>query len=155
ASGICLGLVMLAGHYLLARAGHPKIAALYDQCVVTVALARFAGNGLAGEFRGTVFSNAGGSWSRALMVAARYGALCLIWIVPLGWLAMSPDELRLAVFMLIQGEHSTRLLGLVFVAVIGILISPPLFLISAVGAEGFTDLIRPGHWARLFSGRRT
>ncbi len=154
-SGICLGLILACGQYILVRFGYPGLAAIYGQCVIAIALARYAVNGLTGEYQGTVFSTAGGSWDRVLLVAARYGALCLLWIIPLAFLAMSPDEAKLAIFGLISGQGSAQLIGLIFLVIAGMGLTPPIFLIGAVAAERFTDILSVGHWRRLLGGRRT
>lgn len=78
-----LGAVVLTVTFIFTFIGNRPLAQILVQIVVAIALARFALNGLSGEFRGTILSTAGGSWGLAVVVAFRYLALNLIAIVPL------------------------------------------------------------------------
>ncbi|HKQ97847.1 MAG TPA: hypothetical protein VJV75_08230, partial [Candidatus Polarisedimenticolia bacterium] len=78
-----LGAVVLTVSFIFSFIGNRSLAQILVQIVVAVALARFALNGMSGEFRGTILSTAGGSWGLAVVVGFRYLALNLIAIVPL------------------------------------------------------------------------
>jgi hypothetical protein len=82
-TGGAIGVILLAEWYVLGYAGSMAAAHIVAQLVIAVALARFALNGMAGEYRGTVFSGAGGSWGTVLAVAGRYMVLNLMWAAPL------------------------------------------------------------------------
>src|SRR5262245_2636892 len=87
-----LGAVVVAVIFIFSFIGNGLLAQILVQGVLALALARFALNGLSGEYRGTILSTAGGSWTTALMVAGRYLVLNLIWMAPLLfglWLAIT------------------------------------------------------------------
>ena len=152
-SGVCLGFFLTLGGWLLAQLGARDMVAPFAQVVIALALARFAVNGLFGEWRGTIFSSAGGSWARVTMVAAFYFALSAIWLLPAFLLTPAADEFGPELASLAQGMGGGRVLALLLVCVLGIGLTPPVFLIVAVSAEGFADLVSAAHCKRLFQGR--
>ena len=77
-----LGAVVLAVSFIFTFIGNPGLAQLLVQIVISIALARFALNGMSGEFRGTILSTAGGSWPLTVLVALRYLAISLVALVP-------------------------------------------------------------------------
>lgn len=117
--------------------------------LLALVLARFALNGFAGEWEGTLFSNAGGSWKDAAGVTIRYLLLSLVWLVPFFLVELDPDLLRR---MLMGPALGPRGVGMVLVLVAAAA-SPPIFLIASVAADRLSDLGRRSHWSGLFSGR--
>jgi hypothetical protein len=109
-----LGAAVLAVSYLFSIMGLGALAQLMVQGVIAVALARFALNGLSGEFRGTILSTAGGSWALAVNVAARYLVLNLIWILPalvLLWQAITGAAAASAATLSLGGSGSGAVPG--------------------------------------------
>jgi hypothetical protein len=178
-SGIAIGLTVMAAWFLLDYSGLRILAQLLTQVILAVALARFALNGLAGEYRGTVFSGAGGSWGQALAVAGRYLVLNLMWAAPLvlvawqsaasvlapaapsmtgaaadpgpGGLAAPPGGL--AVMLPILGLLTSKpFLFSVGLLLMGLTVLPPVFLIVAVRSERFADIVSASHWRLIFAG---
>jgi len=94
-----LGAIVVAVSFVFTFIGNEALAQIFVQIIVAVALARFTLNGLSGEFRGTILSTAGGSWALALMVAARYLVLNLLWMAPMAfamWQAVTAASLEAA-----------------------------------------------------------
>jgi len=79
ATGMALGFILLVGDWALMIGGAGKLAAVFSQIIIALALARFAVNGLFGEWGGSVFSGVGGPWTTVLAVAGRYLALSALW----------------------------------------------------------------------------
>ncbi|HZN03532.1 MAG TPA: hypothetical protein VFD06_08065 [Candidatus Polarisedimenticolia bacterium] len=178
-TGFVLGVVLLTSAFVCRMAQADLLGQLLAQIVMAAALARFALNGYAGESRGTILSTAGGTWHQVLMVAGRYLALQLVWVVPvflLGWSAfasvlrpetntvllapyggstMPPAATNGAATLLpILGVLSSGAflwsIGLMF---FGMLLLPPVFLIVAVRSEKFGDVVSPAIWSATFGGR--
>lgn len=162
-TGLFLGLVFVVLSVVFTLAGAPAIGSLALQALIALALARFALNGIHGEWRGTVFSGRGGTWNVVGAVAGRYLALTAVWLLPLFFLGLKDSP----VFapqpnmggagmgmspMAAMGAVSTGL-AIVSVYMIVSTITPPLFLIVAVSAQGFGDVFSPDHWRAQFSGR--
>jgi hypothetical protein len=167
--GVAL-IVSLVFNYI----GGQALSQLVVQVIVAVALARFTLNGLSGEFRGTILSTAGGSWSLALAVAARYLVLNLIWMAPMGaalvlslfavWHADPtpggmPDAptapvgglpLTLPILAILS---SKLVLTAAIMLLFGVTILPPILLIVAVRAESFGQIFSPPRWRAAFAGR--
>ena len=121
--------------------------------MLALVLARFALNGRFGEWGGTLFSEQGGSWLDVAAVTARYLALTAVWFVPLyllGWRLSGMGEAAAGAMM---GAGGSRMLSLTLLAVAATTLTPPVFLIAAVGAENFAEIFLPAHWRRLFGGR--
>ena len=91
-TGIVLGIVLLVGDWVLIMARAPEATIPFNQFVMALGLARFALNGLYGEWNGTVFSGAGGPWSSVGLITIRYLALTALWLVPLFFLAPRPEQ---------------------------------------------------------------
>ena len=82
-SGMVLGLGLLAVDGALAYAGADAMIMPFNLIVLSFVLARYAVNGLYGEWSGTIFSAAGGPWTVVGTVALRYMALTFAWYTPL------------------------------------------------------------------------
>jgi hypothetical protein len=147
-----LGLALLLGtiSFIFLRLEMSALATFLSHVVGALALARFALNGLAGEFRGTIFSTAGGSWVRAARVAARYLVLNSAWIVPALLLKGSAGQDAMA---LVAGAGSGKVLVLAALLVFGIALSPPVCLIVSARAEKMGDILSPAFWGGCFRGR--
>lgn len=150
-TGISVGLVLIAGIVLLVFAGAEKLAAPFTQVVVAFVLARFAANGLYGEWSGTVFSNVGGTWSHVSLVAARYLALTAVWLVPMSLMGVGLNR-GMATGMG-PGMMSSTAGAFNVIYLVAMALTPPLFLIVAVTANGFGDAFSPAHWKQSFNGR--
>jgi len=148
-TGVTVGFVLLAGNGILVAARAPALSTPFTQIVLALALARFAVNGLHGEWAGTIFSVRGGSWARVTQVALRYLAMTAVWMLPMIWLGMGLDQEGAATMSLANG----KILGFALFYVLAMTLTPPLFLVAAVSAESFADAFRPGHWKALFSSR--
>lgn len=119
---------------------------------LVLVLARFAVNGYAGEWGGTVFSTRGGSWLETGEVGLRYLALSLVWLLPAVLLGWRPEMVNTAVGEMLMGGGSKWLIITCFVLTI-VALTPPVFLIVSVGAVRFRDIVDPEHWRTLFRGR--
>jgi hypothetical protein len=147
-SGIVLGLGLLALDWLLALAGAGPVIMALNLIVLSFVLARFAVNGLYGEWSGTIFSAAGGPWTIVGSVALRYMALTFIWYMPLALigtrLAQPPEGAPITMLPSMMGGM------LVFVAIntLCMTVTPPLFLIVSVSLIG-TRLAQPPEGAPI------
>jgi len=153
ATGFSLGFLLVVVMFVLGLLKAPNVAVFAVQFLLAASMARFAVNGLYGEWRGTVFSSAGGPWTQVMIVAGRYLFLSFAWLVPLFFMGlnrMAPQQ------MMLGPSPGGR--GTMFVMAVYIFLStltPPLFLIAAVSADDFAEFLSTGHWRRLFSGRTT
>ncbi|HET9233756.1 MAG TPA: tetratricopeptide repeat protein [Candidatus Eisenbacteria bacterium] len=142
----------LLGYVL--REGNARNAFLIvSQLSVVMVLSRFARNGLAGEWDGTIFSSQGGSWQDTTAVAFRYLVLNLVWLLPVLLLGWRPEAIMEAIGQVIMGGGATKLLALTAVFFTLTALTPPVFLIVSVGANRFADIADQRHWRRLFAGR--
>jgi Flp pilus assembly protein TadD len=174
-----LGAIVVAVSFIFTFIGNEALAQILVQIIVAVALARFALNGLSGEFRGTILSTAGGSWALALMVAARYLVLNLLWMAPMVfglWQAVTAASLEAAAGLGSGGGFGGGApvapagglaLALPMVAILtskpviaafifimfGLTLLPPIFLIVAVRAERFGQIFSADLWRGAFAGR--
>jgi hypothetical protein len=151
ASGIVIGLTMLVGCVMLFTVGAHGMVLPYTQAIAALALARFAANGLGGEWSGSLFSSAGGSWGDAMQVALRYLAMGSVWMLP-----VSAILLRMETggpMMMMDPAMVSKLMLLGVISLLAMMLTPPLFLIIAVGADGFGDIFSPDHWKNMLSGR--
>ncbi len=155
-TGAALGSFILVISFFLGMGGAPNAGVFVVQILMAVAMARFAVNGLHGEWDGTVFSSAGGSWARVWGVAGRYLFVTLVWLVPvffLGLNSMVPAQAMMG------GPAAGPGMGTGLLAFSAYLflstLTPPLFLIAAVSAESFAEFLSAAHWRRLFTGRST
>ena len=121
--------------------------------MVALALARFAVNGLYGEWRGTVFSSAGGPWSRVGLVALRYLALSCVWLLPMVIIGGGEGAAPGGMSPMMMGTMLSGMLGLGAIFVLAATLTPPLFLIVSVSAGSFPEIFSPQTWKRLFGGR--
>jgi hypothetical protein len=87
-SGLVLGLGLLAVDAVLAFANANAMIMPFNLVVLSFVLARFAVNGLLGEWSGTIFSAAGGPWTVVGTVALRYMALTFLWYMPLALIGL-------------------------------------------------------------------
>jgi len=153
-SGIVLGLGLLFVDWMFVFAGASGVIMPFNLIVLALVLARFAVNGLYGEWSGTVFSGVGGPWTVVGAVAVRYMALTFIWYMPLTLIGMkvvqTPEGAPMAALPMMMGG------ALVFGAInmLAMTVTPPLFLIVSVSATSFGDVFSGDHWRRLFVGRK-
>lgn len=173
-----LGAVVVAVSFIFTFIGNEALAQILVQVIVALALARFALNGLSGEFRGTILSTTGGSWVQATMVATRYLVLNILWMVPMTfalWQSVTGAALESAAGFTsnggFPGAPATPAGGLMMaLPIFGILTSkaviiammltlggltllPPIFLIVAVRAERFGQIFSADLWRAVFAGR--
>jgi len=150
-TGVVLGVAVTGLAVLMAFVKAPTAFSFLCQVVMALALARFAANGQCGEWRGTVFSSAGGSWTDVVPIAARYLTLTALWLVPFVLFGfrtvLEPEDLQNIVM---QGPGALAGLG---IYVLLSTITPPLFLILSASATALGDLFKPMHWKRVFGGR--
>jgi hypothetical protein len=151
------GLVLLSGlgmlGYMLRAVDAPDLYFALVQITVVLALCRFALNGLAGEWEGTLFSSPGGSILEAAKVSLRYGTLTLVWLLPVLLLGWRPQAVTSAIAQLMMGEGVTKVLALTAVFLTLTALTPPVFLIVSVGANRYIDIADQRHWRRLFQNR--
>jgi len=151
------GFILLSGlgmlGYMFRAVDQPDIYFALVQLIIVLALSRFARNGLAGEWEGTLFSSRGGSIREAVKVSLRYGTLTQVWLLPVLLLGWRPQAVTSAVAQLMIGEGVTKVLALTAVFLTLTALTPPVFLIASVGADRFTDILDQRHWRRLFKGR--
>ena len=150
ATGLALVAVAKTAERAALALGHPAVAPAVTAVLGALILARIALNGASGEWRGMLFSTAGGSLARGLGIAARFLILCALWFIPLKLFGWHLDEAARALTRFAIGP--TALSPVVFV-VLAMIASPPLLLIVAVGAERFPRILHPGCWHELFRGR--
>lgn len=153
-SGVVILVPLLVLAFALGRAGSERAPGFVAQAAVAIVLSRFALNGYAGQWRGTVLSRAGGDWFDVFAVAFRFAVLSAVWVVPLGLLGFKPGEAgtSAAAFFLGFGEGKAVALAAVYFACITL--SPPVFLVVSVGAPGFGAIFSADRWRSLFSGRK-
>ena len=178
-TGLVLGVILLASGFVCRMVNADVIGQLLGQIVMAAALARFAVNGYAGEYRGTILSTAGGTWPETLRVAGRYLALQLLWVVPvflLGWSAFAsvlrpetntvalapygpntvqpaPSPGAAALLPILGVLNSGAFLWSIGLMLFGMLLLPPVFLIVSVRSEKFGDIFSPALWSATFGGR--
>jgi hypothetical protein len=119
---------------------------------MAVALARFALNGLFGEWDGSIFSDAGGPWSEVGQVALRYLTMSSIWMLPLVAIMLRMENSVTAGMMMDPGA-AAGMMVLAGISFLAMALTPPLFLIISVGADSFGDIFSPDHWRSMLSGR--
>jgi hypothetical protein len=150
-SGIAMGFILVVTAVVLTIVKAPNVGIFVGQILMAVALARFALNGLFGEWDGTLFSSTGGSWGQVAAVTGRYLFLTFAWLVPvffLGLKSMSDPQ------MLMMGPAMSGRLSMALAAYMLLsTLSPPVILIAAVSASDFGDFLSVAHWRRLFAGR--
>lgn len=165
-TGFVLGVALIFTGLVFGLVGAPLMGQLLAQVILALFLARFAVNGIYGEYGGTVFSTAGGSWAQVTQVALRYIALTAVWLLPVVLLGMLSVRNQVgagpgAMPGAMGGMGGLPLpvpgMGkLLFVGSLYILLStltPPVFLIVSVSADSFADVFSPYHWRARFSGR--
>lgn len=147
-SGLVVGVVLLGGVGVLAFMGVESLALVFAQIVVALGLARFALNGLHGEWSGTVFSSAGGELPEVGAATLRFLALSAVLSIPALYLSPAGGLLP----ALLTPAADARYAALVTLAVAGVL-APPALLVMAVSADGFGELLSPLAWRARFGGR--
>ena len=123
------------------------------QLTMIMVMARFALNGFAGEWGGTLFSSRGGSWFEATKVGARFITLSSAWILPILLMGWRPEEVGTALGDVMMGAGGGKMLILSAATGTFMALTPPAFLIVSVGADSFSPVFQPAHWRRLFRGR--
>lgn len=151
-TGLSLILSLGALSYIMGKFHADDAFAVLLHLTIIGVLARFAVNGYAGEWGGTVFSDGGGSWIEVGAVSLRYFALSLIWLVPAIILGFRPDTVNAAMGQAFLGGGSKWLILTAFVMTV-VALTPPVFLIVSVGAVRFRDIVDADHWRTLFRGR--
>jgi hypothetical protein len=147
-TGLVLGFVLVVSNWVLIEAHAAAFATSLNHVLFAFVVARFVLNGLYGEWRGGLFSSAGGSWVEVIQVALRYLALTLVWLLPMILFVPSPEQLGPSLL-------ERRVLVPLLLYVVASVLMPPILLIVAVAAEGFADMFAGRLWRELFSGRRT
>jgi len=147
-TGLALGFVLAVGNGVLFYAKAHVLVTPFTQVVLAFALARFVLNGQYGEWRGTFFSNVGGTWATVAVVASRYLLLTCLWVVPMMLLGLRIEQAAISSAM--PGGQTSVLATLYLVA---FALSPPLLLIVSVTASDFGELFSSTHWRRVFGGR--
>lgn len=150
-TGIALGFILVVTTVVLVIVKAPNVGIFVGQIIMAAALARFALNGLFGEWDGTLFSSAGGSWAQVGAVTGRYLFLTFAWLVPLFFLGLNTmsDPQMMMMGPALGGRVAFALAAYMMLSTL----SPPIILIAAVSATDFGDFLSVAHWRRLFSGR--
>lgn len=151
-SGLAIFACLWGTNKAFTAANQMAWAAVGLQVVWAFFIARFAVNGKAGDWGGTAFSNRGGNFGVAAEIALRYIVLCAIWLVPLTLMKVDPLGAGANVGMLMMGMPA-KAMALLAIYVMASVFTPPLFLIVAVSAPQFRDILSPAHWSKTFSGR--
>ena len=139
--------------YVLREGGARDAFLIVSQLSVVLVLSRFARNGLAGEWEGTIFSSHGGSWLDAGAVSFRYLVLTMVWLLPVLLMGWRPEAVMEVVGQVIMGGGASKLLALTAIFFTHTAPTPPVFLIVSVGASRFADFVDQRHWGRLFANR--
>jgi hypothetical protein len=148
-SGVALGLLLVVVSAGLIAASAHSLVLPFFLVVCGAALSRFAVNGFFGEWRGSLFSSAGGAWTAAGTVALRYLALTLSWYAPLSVIGLPlAKESPSGMLKIVGGAGIVGALNVVALAV-----TPPPFLIVSVSAANVADVFSAEHWRRQFAGR--
>jgi hypothetical protein len=151
------GFMLLSGlgilGYIFRAVDAPGVYFAVVQVTIVLALCRFALNGKAGEWEGSLVSSPGGSILEAAKVGARYGTLTLVWLLPVLLLGWRPQAVMASIGSLMMGDGVTKVLALTAVFLTLTALTPPVFLIVSVGANRFSDIANQRHWKRLFGGR--
>jgi hypothetical protein len=151
-SGMIIGLLMIGGSLGLLLTGAHGLITPFTQGVMALALARFATNGLFGEWDGSIFSDKGGPWSEVGQVAMRYLILSSIWMLPLVAIMLRMEN-GAPMGMMMDPAAASKMVFLGFASLLAMMLTPPLFMIVSVGADNFADVFAPDHWRSMFSGR--
>jgi hypothetical protein len=154
-SGMVLGFVLLVGDWALVLGGAQQMVMPFSLILLAFVLARFAINGLYGEWNGTVFSDVGGPWTVVGAVALRYLALTFIWYAPLALIGLKVAQPAAAGGSMMS--LPAMMGGVLVVGALNILLmtlTPPLYLIVSVSSGSFGEVFSSDTWRRLFAGRR-
>ena len=154
-SGMVLGFVLLAVDWMLVLGGGEQMVMPFSLTLLAFVLARFAINGLYGEWNGTVFSDAGGPWTLVGAVALRYLALTFIWYAPLALIGLKVAQPAAAGASMMS--LPAMMSGVLVVGALNILLmtlKPPIFLIVSVSSGSFGEVFSSDTWRRLFAGRK-
>jgi hypothetical protein len=156
-SSFLTGLVMLIALFLadwfFGQTGADAISTPVLHLMWAAALVRFGLNGFQGEWSGSVFSTAGGSWTEVGAVTARYMALTAVWVIPMALLDVDPLRSGEALGAVLFGMEGGTTISLLTLYIAATILTPPLFLVVSVSAIGFGDVFSPAHWRNCFSGR--
>jgi hypothetical protein len=145
-TGVLLGLTILVSNWVLIVAQAASFTTPLNHIVFAFVVARFVLNGQFGEWEGSVFSGAGGSWVDVIQVGIRYLVLNFVWLLPLILIGLRPEA---GPAMMTQ-----RMIVLRLLYVIASILTPPLMLIVSVSADNFADVFTARHWKELFSNRQ-
>lgn len=144
-TGVLLGLTILVSNWVLITAQAASFTTPINHFLFAFVVARFVLNGQFGEWEGSVFSGAGGSWVDVMQVGIRYLVLTFVWLLPLILVGLRPE--------MGPAMMTEKMLLLASLYVIASILTPPLMLIVSVSADSFADLFTSRHWKELFSGR--
>jgi hypothetical protein len=151
-TGVFLGILFLLLSSIFLLVQMPVAFAFFWHVVVAVSLARFALNGYAGEWRGSIISGRGGSWFDTVTVAFRYLILSSVFLLPLVVLGFSGRFRGGKIETLMTGGTGWLIVPAALVLV-GMMASPPIFLIIAVSANEIGEVFSAGHWKKQFRKR--
>ena len=90
-TGVLLGLTILVSNWVLITAQAASFTTPLNHVLFAFVVARFVLNGQFGEWEGSVFSGAGGSWVDVLQVGIRYLVLNFVWLLPLILIGLRPE----------------------------------------------------------------
>jgi hypothetical protein len=151
-TGIILTILVVIIAKLTEKAGSPNASFVMVELLFALVFARFALNGLHGEFAGSLISTSGGPWSAVIPVALRHVTLSLLWLAPLfllGHNQVGPDT-AMAMTMGMGSGGALLVIGIyIFLSIL----TPPIFLAVSVRASEFSDIFSADHWRDLFRGR--
>jgi hypothetical protein len=144
-TGVILGLTILISNWVFIVAHAASFATPFNHVLFAFVVARFVLNGQFGEWEGSIFSGAGGSWVDVLQVGIRYLVLNFLWLLPLIFAGLHPE--------MGPAMMTRKMIVLGALYIIASILTPPLMLIVSVSADNFADLFTAQHWKDLFSGR--
>jgi hypothetical protein len=153
-TGLSLGFILVVIMFVLGLLGAPNVAVFVVQILVAAAMARFAINGLYGEWDGTMFSSSGGPWTLVMAVTGRYLFLTMAWLVPTFFLGLNQMANPQAMMMAPSMSGGGAMFAFAAYFLLSTL-TPPIFMIAAVSAGDFGEFLSVDHWRNLFAGRTT
>lgn len=146
-----LGVVVL----IAVSSRQPIIVSVGFPAVMSFAFARFALNGQAGEWQGSIISSAGGDWRQVAWVAGRFNLVMTAWSIPLVLLSVAEAATT-------GGETTSISVGpmpmphvpvLVMIYMVTVLIALPVALIVSVEAQSVRECFSAALWRSIFPGR--
>jgi hypothetical protein len=83
----------------------------------------------------------------------RYLVLSSIWMLPLVAIMVRMGNAQAMSGMMMDPAAASKMMLLLGISFIGMMLTPPLFMIVSVGGDEFADIFRADHWRNMFSGR--